>query len=155
MGGVPLGLGSVVENKFSSMLELVYMYITLQPLRRHGSMTRRSRPLNTFISRRGSFQVSRSDSNSTAGHRRSLSSRSSLIGLGSLPDQVALTGRDSIASIASQRGSMDAFSYTSRETLNVVKRKTDKSKSCEEMELKLLFASCKLIISRVHETFET
>ena len=38
---------------------------------------------------------------------------------------------------------MDAFSYTSKETLNVVKKK-EKSKSCEEMELKLLFASCKL-----------
>ena len=37
---------------------------------------------------------------------------------------------------------MDAFSYTSKETLNVVK---EKSNSCEEMELKLLFASCKLI----------
>ena len=103
-------------------------------------MTRRSRPLNTFIPRRGSFQVPHSDSNSTAGHRRSLSNRSSLIGL----DHVVLTGRDSIASIASQRGSMDAFSYTSRETLNVVKKKETKSKSCEEMELKLLFASCKL-----------
>ena len=125
-----------------------------QPLRRHGSMTRRSRPLNAFfLPRRGSFQVpARSDSISTGtaaaaggggGHRRSLSSRSSLIGLGSFQDQVALTGRDSIASIASQRGSMDAFSYTSRETLNVVKKK-EKSKSCEEMELKLLFASCKL-----------
>jgi hypothetical protein len=39
---------------------------------------------------------------------------------------------------------MDVFSYTSRETLSVVKKK-EKSKSCEEMELKLLFASCKLI----------
>ena len=106
-------------------------------------MTRRSRPLNAFIPRRGSFQVPRSDSNSTAGHRRSLSSRSSLIGLGSLQDQAALTGRDSIASIASQRGSMDAFSYTSRETLNVVKKK-EKSKSREEVEQELLFASCKL-----------
>ena len=107
-------------------------------------MTKRSRPLNAFIPRRGSFQVPHSDSNSTAGHRRSLSNRSSFIGLGSLQDHsVALTGRDSIASIASQRGSMDAFSYTSKETLNVVKKK-EKSKSCEEMELKLLFASCKL-----------
>ena len=124
--------------------------IAIQPLRRAGSITRRSRPLNTFISRRSSFQVpSRSDSVSNsaptaaAGHRRSLSSRSSLIGLGLLQDQVALTGRDSIASIASQRGSMDAFSYTSKETLNVVKKK-EKSKSCEEMELKLLFASSKI-----------
>lgn len=123
-----------------------HSHIALQPLRRAGSITKRSRPLNAFISRCGSFQVaSRSDSTSNsaptavAGHRRSLSSRSSLIGL---QDQVALTGRDSIASIASQRGSMDAFSYTSKETLSVVKKK-EKSKSCEEMELKLLFASCK------------
>ena len=115
-----------------------------QPLRSHGSMTRRSRPLNAFIPRHSSFQVPRSDSNATAGHQRSLSSRSSLIGLGSLQDQAALTSRDSIASIASQRGSMDAFSYTSKETLNVMKKK-EKSESCEEMELKLLSASCKSI----------
>lgn len=38
---------------------------------------------------------------------------------------------------------MDAFSYTSRETLNVVKKK-EKSKSREEVEQELLFASCKL-----------
>lgn len=55
-----------------------------------------------------------------------------------------LTGRDSIASIASLQGSTDNFRYTSKETLSVVKEKEIKSKSCEEMEMKLLFASCKM-----------
>ena len=70
---------------------------------------RRSLPDQVSQISHDSFQVHRSDSNSTAGHWRSLSNRSSLIGLNWLQDQA--------------------------ET---------KSRLCEEMELKLLFASGKL-----------
>ena len=55
-----------------------------------------------------------------------------------------MSGRDSIASIASLHGSTDNFSYTSRETLAVLKEKENKSKSCKEMEENLLFESCKI-----------
>ena len=126
-----------------------YLY-TLQPLRHHGSMTRRSRPLNTFfLPRRGSFKVpARSDSISTGtaalaggGHRRSLSSQSSLNSVKSLPGQLIVAARDFFTRQVSRYGSMDAiYNSTLKVTSNVVKKST----SCEELELKLLFASCKL-----------
>ena len=110
-------------------------------MKRHGSMTKRSRPIVQYVPRRASFHIP--DSDSDAGHRRLPSGRGSLTGQGSLSGRGPLTDHGSIADLASQHGSTESFRYTSKETLAVVKKR-EKTKSCEEMELKLLFASCKI-----------
>ena len=111
-------------------------------------MTRRTRPISQYISRTGSFQSQDLDPGPSfeVGHRRSFSSRGSLQTLGSSAGYGPLTGRDSIASIATLRGSTDNFRYTSKETLTVVRedeKTKQKSKSLKDMEMKLLFASSK------------
>lgn len=114
----------------------------IKQFRRHNSITRRNRPISHLIARHGSLH-SRRDSEPTfsnMGHRRSSSNL--VVGAGG-PVHVPVGGRDSIASIVSLHGSTDNFRYTSRETLATVEEKDKKSKSCQEMEMKLLFASSK------------
>ena len=109
-------------------------------------MTRRTRPISQYVQRTGSFQSQDLSSSFEPGHRRSFSSRGSLQALGSLASYAPLTGKDSIASIATLRGSTDNFRYMSKETLKVVRedeKTKQKSKSLQDMEMKMLFASCK------------